>query len=294
MIASTKTGTDVSGNVYVTGQSFSGEILTIKYDVNGNEVWQEIYDGPGSGGDIPFDMKIDALGNILVTGASNGIGTGNYDFVTIKYSDLGDSLWVRRYNGSTNENDESYSLGIDDSNNVYITGRSKNTSATWNYVTIKYALNGVMQWNVIYNGPPGNGEDIPFVLKLDKQRNIFVSGISDRGGFLYDYTTIKYSQIVGINPISNNLPDIFKLEQNYPNPFNPATKIRYQIIDNYSNVRLTVFDLTGKQVAELVNQKQDHGYYEAAFDAGELSSGIYFYKLETEKYTEAKKMVLIK
>jgi hypothetical protein len=294
MISSTKLGADNSGNIFVTGQSFSGKILTIKYDSNGNEVWQRIYDGPGSSGDLPFDLKIDGLGNIIVTGASNGIGTGNYDFVTVKYNSLGDSLWVNRYNGSSNENDESYSLGIDDSNNVYITGRSKNASTTWNYVTIKYGQNGVLQWNVIYNGPPGNGEDIPFVLRLDKQKNIFVSGISDRGGFLYDYTTIKYSQLVNIYPISTNIPGNYKLEQNYPNPFNPNTKIRYQIINNNTYVRLYIYDIMGKEITKLVNEKQNAGFYEVAIDAGELASGIYFYKLITEKFTEAKKMVLIK
>ena len=291
---SVKLGIDNFGSVYVTGGSFSGKILTIKYDLNGNEIWQKIYDGPGFSGDIPFDLKVDGLSNILITGASNGIGTGNYDFVTIKYNSFGDSLWVKRYNGATNENDESYSLGVDDLNNVYITGRSKSTSTTWNYVTIKYSQNGVMQWNAIYNGPPGNGEDIPFVLKVDRQKNIYVSGISDRGGFLYDYTTLKYSQTVGIMPISNSIPFEYKLEQNYPNPFNPVTKIKYQIIKNNSIVRLTVFDITGKQIAELVKEKQNAGYYEVAFEAGNLSSGIYFYKIITEKFTETKKMVLVK
>lgn len=294
MISPTKTGTDISGNVYVTGQSFNNNILTIKYDFNGNEVWQRIYDGPGIGTDRPSDLKIDLIGNVIITGISSGTGSGS-DYLTMKYNSFGDSIWVKTYNGTNSNNDESYSLDIDDSNNVYITGRSINTGFSWDYATIKYLSNGTQAWLSLYNNQPTNGEDIAYKVLVDKNKNVFVTGTSRRViSGTSDYVTVKYNQPVSINPISNNLPDKYKLEQNYPNPFNPGTKISYQIIKNNSNVRLTVFDITGKQVAELVNEKQNAGYYEIAFEAGDLSSGIYFYKLITENFTETKKMVLVK
>lgn len=87
----------------------------------------------------------------------------------------------------------------------------------------------------------------------------------------------------------------YSLSQNYPNPFNPATKISFSLAKN-SNVSLKVFDLSGKEVAELLNDRRDGGRYEVTFDAAKygISSGVYFYKLTTPDYSEVKKMILVK
>jgi photosystem II stability/assembly factor-like uncharacterized protein len=101
---------------------------------------------------------------------------------------------------------------------------------------------------------------------------------------------------VGIN--NNEIPHEFNLYQNYPNPFNPTTKIRFEIPSDVkrktSNVKLIIYDITGKEVAVLVNEALQPGSYEVVFDAGKLSSGIYFYKLNADIYTSTKRMVLIK
>ncbi|KXK53768.1 MAG: PKD repeat protein [Chlorobi bacterium OLB5] len=293
MISPTKTGTDISGNVYVTGQSFNNNILTIKYDFNGNEVWQRIYDGPGIGTDRPSDLKIDLIGNVIITGISSGTGSGS-DYLTMKYNSFGDSIWVKTYNGTNSNNDESYSLDIDDSNNVYITGRSINTGFSWDYATIKYLSNGNQIWLEKYNGPPGNAGDLAYVIKLDKFNNVFVTGISDRGGFIYDYATIKYNQLVGIEPIDNEIPEKYLLFQNYPNPFNPVTNIKYFIAKNNSMVNLAVFDVTGRVIKTLVNNKHKTGIYEVLFKPENISSGVYFFKITVDNFTETKKMILIK
>jgi len=88
-------------------------------------------------------------------------------------------------------------------------------------------------------------------------------------------------------------PTVFSLAQNYPNPFNPSTKIAYSL-KNSGKVTLTVFDLLGKQVATLVNGIQSAGPHEAVFSAGGLSSGIYFYRIETSAGSLTHKMVLMK
>lgn len=103
---------------------------------------------------------------------------------------------------------------------------------------------------------------------------------------------------VGINNLGKITPDKFKLYQNYPNPFNPTTNIKYQIAKSCL-VKLKVYDNLGREVAALVNEYQKTGVYEVQFPGnlavyGKLSSGIYFYKLETENFTEVKRMVLIK
>mgnify|MGYP003537044038 FL=1 len=91
----------------------------------------------------------------------------------------------------------------------------------------------------------------------------------------------------------NEIPELFSLSQNYPNPFNPVTNIKFSIPTG-GNVKLTVFDITGKEVAVLVNQNMNAGNYTADFDASQLSSGIYFYTLSSGSYTDTKKMVLVK
>jgi photosystem II stability/assembly factor-like uncharacterized protein len=98
-----------------------------------------------------------------------------------------------------------------------------------------------------------------------------------------------------INLNSEKTPDNFSLEQNYPNPFNPSTVIRYRL-SAAGIVSLKVFDLLGKEVASLVNEKQSAGSYAVDFNSAEynIPSGIYFYTLNTGDFKETKKMVLIK
>jgi photosystem II stability/assembly factor-like uncharacterized protein len=96
-----------------------------------------------------------------------------------------------------------------------------------------------------------------------------------------------------IQQSGNEIPQIFSLAQNYPNPFNPNTVISFQLpIGGF--VKLKVFDLPGKEIANLVNENLSAGKYKYDFNASLLPSGIYFYKLETENFSETRKMMLIK
>jgi len=96
-----------------------------------------------------------------------------------------------------------------------------------------------------------------------------------------------------IKPVSSEIPQHYELEQNYPNPFNPVTNIRFKI-SNAGNTKITVFDLLGKEVGILVNQYLQAGAYEVNFNAANLTSGIYFYKLSSGNFTDLKRMILIK
>ncbi len=98
---------------------------------------------------------------------------------------------------------------------------------------------------------------------------------------------------IGIRPISKEIPASFSLFQNYPNPFNPNSKIKFQI-PKFSHVKLTVFDMLGKEIHTLVNEKLSPGTYEADFDGSNLSSGIYLYTLEAGDYVESRKTVLMR
>ena len=97
----------------------------------------------------------------------------------------------------------------------------------------------------------------------------------------------------GINHLNGSLPNKFTLHQNYPNPFNPVTQIRFEI-PKQGNVNLKVFDVMGREVAELVKGNLQPGVYEYKFDGTGLGSGVYFYKLQSGEFTETRRMVLVK
>jgi len=133
-------------------------------------------------------------------------------------------------------------------------------------------------------------------------------GLTSGNGFLYPawmsdqvterqfqiwYAKINYTTI-GIKQISTEIPGSFALMQNYPNPFNPVTHIQFEIPEEKSNVSLIVYDINGKEIETLVNQQMKPGTYEAAFDAAQLGSGVYFYILRTDSFFESKKMILVK
>ncbi len=95
--------------------------------------------------------------------------------------------------------------------------------------------------------------------------------------------------------VNNIIPEKFTLDQNYPNPFNPNTKISFSLPYN-SNVKLSIYNIEGKEVAELLDDRRDAGSYEVNFDANKygLSSGMYFYALSSDNFSETKKMILVK
>jgi hypothetical protein len=101
------------------------------------------------------------------------------------------------------------------------------------------------------------------------------------------------SNTTSVNSQVDILPSTFSLSQNYPNPFNPATTIKFSLSMS-ENVRLTVFDCLGREVTTLVNQRLDAGEHVIHFRGDRLASGLYFYKLESSRYSSVKKMALLK
>ncbi len=107
-----------------------------------------------------------------------------------------------------------------------------------------------------------------------------------RGNILFSTTGVEIEDL-GI------IPNEYQLNQNYPNPFNPSTKILYKL-KKAGNVKLQVYDILGNLVENLVNDYQNPGTYEVTFDADHLTSGMYFYKIEVNNFTQIKKMILLK
>jgi hypothetical protein len=186
---------DKKGNVYITG-SIAGnatetDIISIKYDKNGDSMWVRIYNGPGNGFDRANAIAVDDDGNTYVTGVSAGNGTG-LDITTIKYDEDGDLEWVQRYNGANNSTDEAQALTIDTRGNVYVTGSVDQGNGNFrDIVTIKYNKAGQQQWVATYHRDHESGTAIA----VDDAGNVYLTGVTGPGteDADNDYVTIKYN-----------------------------------------------------------------------------------------------------
>jgi uncharacterized delta-60 repeat protein len=290
-----KIAVDAQGNIYTAGyvtssnQQLNGAL--VKYNQAGAQQWVRYYNGASNGDDYINDMKLDAAGNIYMTGTSFNTPTQN-DYITLKYNSAGTKLWEARYIGNyLNGNNSAYSLGLDAAGNVYVTGASFETTAGTDIVTVKYSSTGSLQWAMKNNGSVNTGfNEAGYSVAVDNINNVFVAGKNDAD----DGIIIKYVQApIGIQQNGNEVPAEFELGQNYPNPFNPVTNIEFSV-PRSSFVRLAVFDILGREVSVLVNRHLDAGKYKYDFDASKLSSGIFFYRLEADNFSEVKKMNLIK
>ncbi len=105
--------------------------------------------------------------------------------------------------------------------------------------------------------------------------------------------TTQFSPTVGVDQENSHRPERFALHQNYPNPFNPSTTITYELPEA-AVASLKVYDMTGREVATLVNERKDVGRYEAHFTGDRLASGVYFYVLRAGAFAETRKLILLK
>jgi len=185
---------DGSGNVCVTGESpgtsTHRDVATIKYNGAGKQLWVKTHHGPGEYDDAGTAIAVDAAGNVYVAGYVTSTNPG-VDFVTIKYSSAGKELWVKYYDGPVGGSDIARAIAVDKAGNVYVTGESVGKGTYRDIATVKYDKLGQRRWVKRYNGP-GNGDDAPSGIAVDKNGNVYVSGFCRGYGTGDDYVVIKY------------------------------------------------------------------------------------------------------
>lgn len=155
------------------------------------EAWVSRYNGPGNNADWANALTLDNSGNVYVTGYSNGAGTSK-DLLTVKYNNFGQQQWTGRYNGPVNGGDYSFAVVLDQSGNVYVTGRSDRGANLSDYTTIKYDNNGSQLWVALYDGLDHNADEAK-ALCVDASGNVYVTGKSFSTASGYDITTVKYN-----------------------------------------------------------------------------------------------------
>ena len=222
---------DGSGNVHVTGWSdgsgTSSDYATIKYNPAGVEQWIQRYNGPGNSNDWARSIAVDGSGNVYVTGRSWGSGISNEDYATIKYNSSGLEQWVQRYNGPGSDWDYAFSIAVDGSGNVYVTGSSEGSGTASDYATIKYNSAGVQLWASRYSGP-GYVYDSAYSLAVDGSGNVYVTGVIYSSVTFDDYATIKY-----------NSTGVRQWVSRYGGPGNSNDWARSIAVDGSGNVYVT-------------------------------------------------------
>lgn len=207
--------------------------------------------------------------------ANTGFIVGGWVNSSIIRSDDGGENWVNLLDSAFGV--RLYSSSFIDVNRGLVVGR---------YGTIMRTIDGGYNW---VNETSGANVYLYGVQYLDTAT---AYAVGDTGVIL---STLN---LIGIKPISSEVPDNFSLYQNYPNPFNPQTKIKFDIPPSKGArgmmVKLTIYDALGREISTLVNEGLTPGAYEVSWDASNYPNGVYFYKLSAGDNVETKKMILLK
>lgn len=265
------------GNSWSINHTTANSTLTSVYFLNSNTGYVTGYAGKFmktiDGGVTWTSKSADASKNFYAVqflNAGKGFIIGGWHASTILRSNDGGENWDNLLSGGTGV--RLFSGSFLDEEKGYACGR---------YGTVMKTDNSGETWNVEATNVTSHLNGIQYV----NEQTAY--SVGDNG------VIISTVSVIGINQISSNVPEKFLLEQNYPNPFNPVTKIRFAVPKS-SYVNISVYNMLGEKVNELVAQDLSPGSYETDMDASALSSGTYFYAITAGDFRETKKMILVK
>jgi hypothetical protein len=279
-------GIDVTVSITLSG-STSGENVFVRYTTDGwntSSILLATGSGTSYSATIPgTDVNGTSQNDYYVltsTLSLSALGSTNVDLATISYNNNGGSNFPLPVELTT------------------FTAFAKNKEVKLNWQTATEVNN--YGFNIERKLDAGDWNKIAFVEGHGNSNSpkyySFTDKLNETGKYSYRLKQVdidgsfEYSKVVeAIIEIPNNL----ELAQNYPNPFNPTTDIKFSLPET-GNISLVVYNVIGEQVAELLNQKMDAGYHTVKFDGSNLTSGLYIYRLQTEKSTLTKKMILMK
>ena len=273
-------------NILVIG----GDKLT-KLNINGDVLWEKKIIGNYSY--QLYSVKETKDKGFILVGSSSSCCYK--DLCLIKIDSSGNKLWEKMYGSDWEEVGKDVIQTSD--NGFLVVGRAPNPFSGGEYKLwlLKMDENGDTLWtqkHTVSSEPFSYAYPESFI--IDQNNNLYIVGSSTTStsgsiGFISKY----FVKTTGITHDSQSLLNSYELFQNYPNPFNPTTRIKFNIPVG-SEVKLEVYDLSGKLISRILNQYLDKGLYETEYDGSSLSSGIYFYQLQTGKNILSRKMLLLK
>ena len=295
----------VDGKILVAGFKNLSDFALVRYDQNGN------LDGIfGEDGIIITDIDSSsdraysiALQNDKILLAGQTLVGKNWNFAVVRYNLNGtvDTTFAKKGFVITSIGDYSdlaYSMVVQKDKKILVTGNSYSEKTNDNFVLVRYNSDGSLDTTFGINGIvttiiDSTKMDLARMVTLQNEK-IIVIGYSPYS-FGSPFIVVRYngdSKAVNVN-YEGKQPASFILKQNYPNPFNPITTITFTMPQT-ELVTLKVFDILGKEITTLINEELNAGEHEIKFDAKNLASGVYFYRMKAGSFSETRKFILLR
>jgi hypothetical protein len=284
-------------NLVISG-TIGGSIFILKTDSVGDEIFYKIYNSYGLlQGLVKSRYISEGLDDSYYLTGSIPIWNHAEDILLIKTNYMGDTLFVKNYNGNpvdwdpnTSSGDESgVYIKVLDSNSIFLggNGTQRFTNQPLKIILRLDSLGGISWKHVIES----ENYSRLFSIEISNENKLLYLGVDD--ALPNKIFIIKTSYDITDIPQEQSIPLQYFLSQNYPNPFNPITNISYSI-PKPSYVTIKIYDILGNEITTLVDDYETVGKYNIEFNGHNLSSGIYLYRMQANNFSETKKIVLLK
>jgi Secretion system C-terminal sorting domain len=311
----------------ITGAFASTYIMACRIAANGDSLWMKAF--PGTGADNAFDVAVTSDDGCIIAGS---YGTNNNDAYLVRLDSSGNVLWTKQYGTATGIEkaycalqtaDAGFLAGIVSPTGsvLYKLNPSGDTVWTkplplgpWDIRPVsggRYIIAGVVGldaaltlvdslgnpiWTRTYGG---SQSEVARAAQQTSDGGFIFAGVTNSfgagGADFYVAKTDSQGLTTDVRGNDGTIPVGVHLEQNYPNPFNPTTSIKYSIpVGTYGRTSLRVYDLLGREVAVLVNERKAPGSYTVQFNGSGLASGVYFYRLTAGDFVATKKLLMLR
>jgi len=285
--------------VYSNPSTGKMDVLLIKIDTSGNIIWNKKIGGPED--DLGSSIDATTDGGFIVSGYTASYGNGGRDAMLIKLDASGNIQWLKTFGTSHND---SFSDVIRTSNDEFIATGYINEYFSLQFIynnifILKTDQNGNLIWQTQFGGPT---DDLGLKVIPTNPNGYLILGVTSSFAPRSKIYLIKVNEEGKLTNVQTPPPPtIFTLNQNYPNPFNSETIINFSI-EKKSIISLKIYDILGRLVHTLLNyEPKEPGYYSLSFNAQNLPSGVYIYKLnaidpntKSVLFSSSKKMILLK
>jgi hypothetical protein len=265
------------------------DLLLMKVDANGDTLWLKNYGGEQD--DRAYKVIQTSDGGMIAVGYSISYGGGYYkDWYIVRADSMGDTLWTRAYGNPY----EDVAMDVKElpNNGGFVVAGSMH-DGQWDACVLRLDVNGDSLWGFTVGG---TGYEIAYGIELTDDGGYIICGQTDSyGQGNYDVYIVKLSpDISGIEDGAHRaLPDNIYMGRNYPNPFNASTTISYSLPEPV-DIRIEIFDILGRRVERLFSGPQQEGAHTVTWRPGDISSGVYYYRVGTEDFNQRRSCLLIK